>query len=267
MVVQRNDASGNTTQIINVPISYEQKEKMLTRVIQDPNIQKQDAITLPAMSWFLDGMTYASDRKSATTGKYIIKNPDDSLTYQYKEVPWDFHFSLYIYVKNTEDANKMLEQILPYFTPNFTPKAFLIPNRDSVDLPIYLDSIVHPDMDSESFKENSILIWTLRFTLKGNLYGPTYKGGIIDAINVNFFYGDGPVGNTINNHAFGISNNLINTITDPPVELDYKIYVQPGVDANGQPTTLLANSIPLANITYNMDYGIIEVGNSTPWSN
>ena len=103
------------TQIINVPISYAEHEKMLTRVLADPSIDRKDAVLLPRMSFFMDGFTYDGSRKITSTQKFVMLQSTNQTSFQYAEVPWDFHFSLWIYVKNNEDATKILEQIVPFF--------------------------------------------------------------------------------------------------------------------------------------------------------
>ena len=38
MIIQRTDKEGNVTQIINVPIAYAEKEEMMVRMQEDPQI-------------------------------------------------------------------------------------------------------------------------------------------------------------------------------------------------------------------------------------
>ena len=268
IVIERSiaGANNNPTQIIDVPLEYEQKEKSMVRVKQDPDIDKTNAIILPRMSFFLDGFTYDSTRSIPTLNKFIISEPNSQIGFQYAPSPWDLKFSLYIFVKNTEDANKILEQILPYFKPSFVPKVYVVPNRPSVEIPIILERVTHSDTDDQFFKDRSILIWELNFTMKAYLYGPVANAHLIDLVNVSFYYGDGPVGNTVNVNAFGISANIIYTQTVNS-ELDNIYTITPGLYANGSPTSNSAQSIPIANIVYTSNYGIVEVINSTPWSN
>jgi hypothetical protein len=246
MIIQRFDkGTGAVTQIINVPIQYAEHEKMLTRALADPTIQRKDAVILPCMSFFMDGFTYANERKITSNQKYIIQQPNNQLAFQFAEVPWDFHFSLWIYVKNNEDATKILEQIVPFFSPTYTVRATLIPNRPAMDIPITLKEIVHVDSQNENFKDRDILIWELHFTLKAAFYCPIHAAPVIDVTRIALWAGDGPNEVVINNHAFGVNNNIIILDTDYLAELDMIIDLSPGVTGNGNINDLLpTNTIP-----------------------
>lgn len=263
LIIQRTDSTGNVTQQINVPLNYAQKESMMLRMMADPNIQKQAEVILPRISWFMDGMTFDENRMRAAMQQTTILNKPD-ITFQYSEVPYDFHFTLWVYAKNIEDGSKIIEQILPFFKPLYTVRAFLIPNRPSIDLPIDLKSLTNPDTDSEDFKLKQTLIWELHFTLKGYLYGPVQNGHIINLVNIQYYTGGGPTSNTINNFNFGISNNLINTYISNGVnnEYDKTITFQAGLNANSTPipiTTEDGNSYWLDENGDCVDYDIIGI--------
>ena len=119
----RTNTSGQETAYIKVPITYAPKEKMLARVQQDPNIDRPTAtLTMPFMSFEMTDVKYDGDRKLKTiqrTANKLTTNAS-SLQYQYMPVPYNFGFKLFIMVKNAEDGTKIVEQILPYFTPDFT---------------------------------------------------------------------------------------------------------------------------------------------------
>lgn len=209
IIIQRsNKDTGVITQIVNVPLQYAEHEKMLTRVLADPAIDRKDEVLLPRLSFFLDGFTYAPERKITSNQKYVIKQADGLAT-QFAEVPWDFHFTLWIYVKNNEDATKILEQVVPFFSPTYTVRAELIPDRPAMDIPITLKEIGHTDTQNENFKDRDILVWELHFTLKAAFYCPIKKAPLIDFTTINFYEGEAPEYSNVNNHAFGISNQII----------------------------------------------------------
>ena len=261
IIIERTDSNGNITQTINVPINYSEKEKMLTRMKQDPSIQKQASIVLPAISFFLDGYNFDSERHTSSNGKYMILNKPD-ITWQFKEAPWNFHFTVWIYAKNNSDASKMIEQILPFFSPHYSVKALLIPNRPPVDIAIELVSVSHPNTETESFKERPVLIWELHFTLLGYLYGPIQTSPPIKLVNLQFYDAETlPQANTINNDQFGISNKLINIANTGQYEYDFTAALTPGLTSGGQPTSNSSLSVPYANINYDDDWGIVEAIN------
>jgi len=261
IIIERNDEEGNLTQQINVPIAYQELEKMMTRLKADAAIDRQAAVILPTMSFFMDGITYNSERTIARTNLTNINQVNSSATTQYAPAPYDFHFSLQIYVKNVEDANKILEQILPYFTPNFTVRAFLIPGAPAVDLPITLNKISHNLQDTTSFKDYQMHIWTLNFTMCGAFWGPQTTRPTINLANVAFMVGTPPVANSANLHAFGLTDTIINTAQAMDANVAGYETFQPGLTDNGQPTSNIADSIPVANINWSDDWGVIELVN------
>ena len=244
--VVRTNKDGDMTAFIKVPITYAHKEKMLARVGQDPGIDRQSAtITLPMMSFEMTDLRYDADRKLSTVGRTVVRSTDkDKLRYQYNPVPYNVGFRLYVYVKNAEDGTKIVEQILPYFTPDFTVTVNLIPEMETnIDIPVVMNSISQEDTYEGNFTERQAIIWTLDFTVKGYIYGPIKTGAIIKFANSVFYtpsVADGKLGDAVGNSS--------------PVSY---IQVQPGLTANGDPTSNASNSIPANEIEASDDFGYI----------
>lgn len=197
IVINRTVANNQLSQMINVPIVYAGKEKMLTRAISDPSIQRQDAIILPRMSFEIKNLTYDSSRKQQSMNRYAYNLSNTSVQFNYTPVPYNLHMALYLYVKNEEDGTKILEQILPFFTPDFTVKANMMDEMPSFDVPIILDGVMRDDNNSEDFKQRRILIWTLAYTIKGMFYGPVRTSPVINFSNVSISTGSGPTQNNM----------------------------------------------------------------------
>jgi hypothetical protein len=91
-------------------------------------------------------------------------------------VPYDFAFALNIFVKNADDGTQIIEQILPFFQPDFTVTINALPTMGiKIDLPIVLGGVNVEDSYEGDFLSRRALIWTLDFTVKGYLY-PNIKG-------------------------------------------------------------------------------------------
>jgi len=221
---------------MKVPITYAQKEKMLTRVIEAPNADRKSAsVTLPIMSFEITSLAYDGDRKLKTTGRsaYLNTAIPSSLTYQYNPVPYNLGFQLNIWVKNYEDGAKIVEQILPYFTPDFTITVVMIPELGvKTEVPIILNTLTQNDAYETSEKENQPIIWTLDFTIKANFWGPIKNGPIILFANTNFKVNGSNVSSSWSS-------------------------VQPGLTANGQPTSNAYLSVPANTILATSDFGYI----------
>lgn len=238
--------SANTTQMIKVPITYGPKDKMLARVTQDPNIDRPTAIQLPVMSFEMTNFDYDGTRKLPTINRTVVKNASNpnNLNFQYSPVPYNIGFVLHVYVKNAEDGSKIIEQILPYFTPDWTVTAHMIPELNiTMDIPVILNRVTVEDVYDGNFKDRRSLIWVLDFTLKGYIYGPTKSSKIIKFAYTNFY--DPNVADGMLSTAVGVTPAVAN------------VAVQPGLTANGQPTSNAALSIPVANITATDDFGFV----------
>jgi hypothetical protein len=158
---------------------------------EDYNADKKIQITLPRLSFEMSGMTYDASRKLNTNLKQIgVVN--NELVSQYNPVPYNFDFNLYLYVRNVEDATQILEHIIPFFTPDYTIKLNLIPELGIVkEVPIILNSTtsdIRYEGDRES--ETRTIIWTLNFTVKGFIFGPTSELGSIIKTSITNIYND-----------------------------------------------------------------------------
>jgi len=240
--ITRSDAAGNTTSLLKVPITYAPKDKMLARVIQDPGIDRPTAtMPLPAISFEMGRMFYDGTRKLNTIGKIAVRDSTNAnkMKYQYNPVPYNIEFKVYIYAKNAEDGTKIIEQILPYFTPDWTTTVSLIPEMEvNMDIPITLTNVAYTDTYDGDFKQRRAIIWTLDLVLKGYLFGPVRSSGIIKFVNLNFYIP-------------GVADGkLQDAVGETPIA--EKVTVQPGLSANGQPINYYgAPSANTGTIAYN----------------
>ena len=173
---------------IKVPLNWGAKEKYITRLTADPTLTKSIATTLPRISFEMTGMSYDSSRKLPTTVRNFSANNSTSVKTQYVPVPYNFDFSLSIYVRNTEDGTQILEQILPFFTPDFSVTVDFIPLMDpKYDMPIILNSVSN-EVDYEGdMMATRMIIWNLEFTAKSHIWPPIKTGKVITTANTNLY--------------------------------------------------------------------------------
>lgn len=196
IVIARLNTAGERIQSIAVPLAYGPKEKFLVRLRQDPNLDQSVAITLPRIGFEITGMTYAPTRKLSSTLKNVTLKSDDNdrLKTQYVPVPYDINILLSIFVSNADDGAQILEQILPYFRPEFTTNVRLIPEMDIVvDTPVVLQGVSIEDTYEGDFDTRRALIYNLSFSMKAYIYGPVANQGVIKRSITNIF-GDVPAG-------------------------------------------------------------------------
>ena len=183
--VQRKDANGTSINNVKVPLSYGPKQKFLARLFEEPDLNAPEvAIRLPRMSFEITGMQYDTSVKLNKMntiaqpnihGQNTIRNP----------VPYIMSFQLSVYAKNQDDALQVVEQIIPYFNPEYVVTIKEIPSLNvSRDIPIVLQSVNYSDDYEGDFTSRRVLIYTLDFSMKTFFYGPiTQNQGVIkDAI-------------------------------------------------------------------------------------
>jgi len=176
-----NKAGTQEIERINVPLMYAQKEKFYERITQDPNLANETMMTLPRMSFEMDAITYDPLRKRSSFTNSFAAGSTGSKVKNIVATPYNFDFTLTIYVRNVEDGTQIVEQILPYFAPDYTLTMSLVDiASEKVDVPFILNS-VSQDVNNVGVSSDNvrIIMWTLTFTAKGYMYGATTESKII----------------------------------------------------------------------------------------
>ena len=162
--------------VVRVPLAYGPTQKFLARIEQSPDLNKPMAITLPRMSFEFTGLTYDPSRKVSTTQTFVAKDKDDGTETKktFMPVPYNMQFELSIFTKLNDDALQIVEQILPYFQPSYNLTIELVDQiREKRDVPIVLESVTMQDDYEGDFSTRRVLYYTLRFTAKTYLFGPS----------------------------------------------------------------------------------------------
>ena len=176
--VDRYNDTGTKIQTLNVPIEYGPKQKFIQRVLGDPTLNREIAVTLPRLGFEFTSMTYAPQRKLNSAHKISrgVNTGGLDFDFMYSPVPYDFNFSLHVLVRNTEDGTQIVEQIVPFFTPDFTVTMKMVPELSlNMDVPIELVSITSDDSYEGDFDSRRVQTWQLDFVVKGYLFGPVNK--------------------------------------------------------------------------------------------
>jgi hypothetical protein len=156
----------------------------------------------------------------------------------YTPVPIDIDFKVSIYSKNQEDGLKILEQIVPFFRPDWTPTVHLIPEMNiTLDMPVIRNpGLLYSDSYDGKLEDRRVMTWDMSFTMQSVLYGPVKSKPIIK---------------------FAQINSKIGTEADADQTPSISVVVEPGLTANGEPTSNSSLSIPNAEIYANSDFGFI----------
>lgn len=188
--VVRTHASGTEKERIKVPLAYGPSEKYLVRQEEDPTLNRGYAIKLPRMSFEIKTIQYDSSRKLNTIKKntQAIEDNQGTVIRQYQGVPYNLTIDLSIISKYIDDANQIVEQILPWFTPGYTITVNTIPEMNyKDDIPVVLNSVTLTDNYEENWTTRRDVIWTLSFTVKGIFYGPVVDKKIITKVQTDIY--------------------------------------------------------------------------------
>ena len=191
ITIKHLDGSDNTVSVMKVPLAYGPTQKFLARIEQTPNLNKPTSITLPRMSFEFSGLTYDPSRKVSQTQTFLSKkvNSESTIKKAYMPVPYNMAFELSIMTKLNDDALQIIEQILPYFQPSYNVTVQMVGEiNEKRDIPIILDSVNFTDDYEGDYSTRRALIYTLRFTAKTYLFGPTpdQTTGVIKKATLNY---------------------------------------------------------------------------------
>ena len=216
--VDRYDTAGTKLQTVNVPIEYGPKQKFIQRVTSDPDLNRHVSTTLPRLGFEFTSMTYAPQRKLNSAHKISrgVNTGGLDFNYMYTPVPYDFNFSLHALFRNTEDGTQIVEQIVPFFTPDFTVTMKMVPELNlNMDVPIELQSATSDDSYEGDLDSRRIQTWQLDFIIKGYLFGPIKKFKYIIRDDVNLINDSSAINKAIistqtftGNSEFGVSESI-----------------------------------------------------------
>ena len=209
--------------VVKVPLAYGPTQKFLERIEQSPDLNKPFAITLPRMSFEFTGLTYDSSRKVTTTQQFSVKDPDSDTVSKkaYMPVPYNMQFELAIMCKLNDDALQITEQILPYFQPSYNLTVNLVSAlNEKRDIPVILENVTMQDDYEGDYESRRVLLYTLRFTAKTYLFGPTSdaSGDIIKKSTINYLTGTDTT-NTRRELTYSVTPKALKDYTDDIVTL------------------------------------------------
>ena len=195
--IEISRTKGSENQYIKVPIAYGPKQKWIQRMDAYPNLGVDDssrvAVVLPRLAFEITGLTYDSQRKLGKLKQYKLQDAGDNtvLRTQFAPVPYNINFGLYVLSKNTEDALQIVEQILPFFTPDFTVSMTTVPGtNEKRDVPIVLQDVSYTDEYEGDFQSRRVITWNLNFEMKTYLYGSISSSEIIRDVRARTYLTD-----------------------------------------------------------------------------
>lgn len=166
-------------EIVKVPLFFAQREKFLVKRKEAEDMYRiNEDKTYPRMAFDLTGLNYAPERQTNAIQK--IRPFNNESVYQYNRVAYDFTFNLHITTKYLEQSLKIVEQIVPLFSPAFNVTVNEVDGFDTeTDIPIILNSITEDIEYQGGYETQREIKWTLNFTVKSFLYNDTRTSTVI----------------------------------------------------------------------------------------
>jgi hypothetical protein len=233
ITIDRTDAA-NKVSTLKVPLSYSPRNKMIERLDKFATLddEREIAVQLPRMSFENISISYDAQRHMNTMSKIRNPNsPSSDMDFVYTPAPYNITFLLSIYVKNIEDGSKIIEQILPYFEPDWVESLVLIPEvPKAYDIPVIIRDVALRDNFEGNKESNRYIIWSVTFEMKAYFFQNVKRRAIIKKAISTVLSGYG---------------------------LEETITITPGLTANGQPTSDASNAIPFMDVLPFDDYGFV----------
>jgi hypothetical protein len=183
-VIRRNEED-DIAQVLRVPLAYSSKQKFLSRIAALPDAETSGRvqIILPRIGFEISGLVYDPARKLSPIQRNSAIGEGDNVNTvrsSFVSTPYNLSMSLYVLAKNQEDGLQIIEQILPYFNPDFNVTINELPELNiKRDIKIILDSVGYEDIYEGDYKSKQSIIWTLNFTMKINFFGSVANTNVI----------------------------------------------------------------------------------------
>lgn len=183
------NSDGVVEKQIIVPIAFARRQKYLSRLREDLTKTADPAspateITLPRMSYDVTSWSPDPSRKLSPLTKQVrsvtTANVERHLS-QLSPNPYNMGLDLTIYTYSLDEMLQIVEQILPFFTPDFNLTIIDIPELGiSKDVPIVLSGVEPTDSYEGAMTDDyRIIEWTLTFDAAIEFYPPVKEGVII----------------------------------------------------------------------------------------
>tara|TARA_Y100000385_G_C13085210_1_gene636067 strand:+ start:1796 stop:2551 length:756 start_codon:yes stop_codon:yes gene_type:complete len=187
--VLRKAADGSVLNQVRVPLAYGPKQKFLARLDQETGFDAPMAIKLPRMAFEITGLSIDSIQKGQKRNKIVEEHASDvgkKKTINHNTA-YNIEMSLYIMAKNQDDGLQIVEQILPYFAPEYNVSITPVEGfNHKQDVSVVLNGVAIDDQYEGDFVERRVLIYQLDFSMKMKFYGPTADQKVIREVNIDF---------------------------------------------------------------------------------
>ena len=220
--IQRFNSSNVIEQLISVPISYGNREKWYQRLKEESSLDQRVLITLPRIGFEMSGIQYDASRKlnKLTQFRACLPGANGNTLTAYTPVPYNIGFNLYIMTKTQDDMLQIIEQILPFFTPQYNLSIMLSQELGMMqDIPFTIESVSLDDNYEGPMEDRREVVGTLSFNAKIEYLGPINNNtAIITSVKTKLDPGSGQTAREVDVIANGTIDDytLIENFFDIP---------------------------------------------------
>lgn len=204
-----------------VPLMESEKDKVLEFAKQEYMSDQMAVATIsPRMGYSLVDFSYDSSRYTGKfkTAKYATGRSAPC-------IPYNLTFELLVVGKTRTDVQRVIEQIIPYFTPALTVTIFPIEGDTtfSRDITISMNQLSKTDTYEGEADNRRVVTWTVIFTMQAFMFGALDKtpGAPIKKITIS--YKDVDSGHVDKTTIYGGLTANNQPTTDPTTAIDYKL--------------------------------------------
>lgn len=179
--VSRNNADGTEKNKLKVPLIYSSKEKFHQRLKQQSGISDETKvqISLPRMGFEMNSISYDPTRHLNKTNVRSRYGVGIDAKNAYQEVPYNVGFTLFAFTRTMDDNLQIVEQIVPYFAPEFIVTLNLNDIDSKLDVPIVLGNVAVQETYDGNFMDRRIIASTFSFLCKTRLYSKINNSTLI----------------------------------------------------------------------------------------
>ena len=184
LYVLRKDNNNRVISQVKVPLSYAPQRSFLERIRNNPDLDNDTKVSvkLPRLSFEITSIAYDQGRQLQKTNQFQQLGSSLSLRNRfYSFVPYNIGFQLSVYAKNQDDALQVVEQILPFFNPQYTLTMKPFSDFPDIleDVPIALVGVDFNDDYEGELAQRRTIVYSLQFDMRVNFYGPIKEQGVV----------------------------------------------------------------------------------------
>lgn len=155
-----------TDAIIKVPIHLAHKQKFIEVAMNNTDVRNMYSdVALPIMGFEISNFTYAPERMTNPMNVQNVKKGNEVVNLMFTSIPYTIGIELYIATNTLDEGYQIIEQIVPFFTPQLTVTISDIDFHGiKTNLTFDLNSFSQDIQNESTFDEKRVCTFNFSFT-------------------------------------------------------------------------------------------------------